>query len=101
MAINRNTTFRADDMSFMDNDSGFSQQDQNKVKKAVKLIFSPLKGLAKGLVDQAVDNNLKDLDDAKVQEKALALENVIRNIEGKSIKKVIVVKNKIVNIVAI
>ena len=43
----------------------------------------------------------KDLDDASVQEKALALENVIRNIEGKTIKKVIVVKNKIVNIVAI
>ncbi len=43
----------------------------------------------------------KDLDDEKVKEIAFQQEGVIRNIEGKEIKKVIVVKNKIVNIVAI
>lgn len=42
-----------------------------------------------------------DLDDETVKEIALKQEGVIRNIEGKSIKKIIVVKNKIVNIVAI
>ena len=43
----------------------------------------------------------KDLDDEAVKEIALKQEGVIRNIEGKEIKKIIVVKNKIVNIVAI
>ena len=42
-----------------------------------------------------------DLDDETVKEIALKQEGVIRNIEGKSIKKIIVVRNKIVNIVAI
>ena len=41
----------------------------------------------------------KDADDEIVKEKALALEGVVRNIEGKKIIKVIVVKNRIVNIV--
>ncbi|MFA6755063.1 MAG: leucine--tRNA ligase [Bacilli bacterium] len=43
----------------------------------------------------------KDLDDEKVKEVAFASENVKKNIEGKTIKKVIVVKNRIVNIVVI
>ena len=43
----------------------------------------------------------KDEDDEIVKKYALEVENVKRNIEGKEIKKVIVVKNKIVNIVAI
>ena len=41
----------------------------------------------------------KDADDEVVKEKALALEGVVRNIEGKKIVKIIVVKNRIVNIV--
>ncbi|MCR5309672.1 MAG: leucine--tRNA ligase [Bacilli bacterium] len=41
----------------------------------------------------------KDADDEIVKEKALALEGVVRNIEGKKIIKIIVVKNRIVNIV--
>ena len=41
----------------------------------------------------------KDADDEIVKEKALALEGVARNIEGKKIVKIIVVKNRIVNIV--
>ena len=36
-----------------------------------------------------------------VKKYAFEVENVIRNIEGKEIKKIIVVKNKIVNIVAV
>ena len=42
-----------------------------------------------------------DLDDEAVKEIALSQEAVIRHTEGKQIKKIIVVKNKIVNIVAI
>ena len=43
----------------------------------------------------------KDLDDEKVKELAFESQNVKKFIDGKNIKKVIVVKNKIVNIVAI
>ena len=43
----------------------------------------------------------KDEDDEVVKKYAFELENVQNNIAGKEIKKVIVVKNKIVNIVAI
>ena len=42
-----------------------------------------------------------DLDDKEVEDIALNLEAIKRHTEGKTIKKVIVVKNKIVNIVAI
>ena len=43
----------------------------------------------------------KDEDDDVVKNTAFEVENVKHNLEGKEIKKVIVVKNKIVNIVAI
>lgn len=42
----------------------------------------------------------KDAPQADVEKKALALENVARQLEGREIKKVIVVPNRIVNIVA-
>jgi leucyl-tRNA synthetase len=42
----------------------------------------------------------KDSPDEAVKEVALKLENVARQLEGKEIKKIIVVKNRIVNIVA-
>lgn len=42
----------------------------------------------------------KDAPQADVEAKALALENVARQLEGKQIKKIIVVPNRIVNIVA-
>lgn len=42
----------------------------------------------------------KDIEDAKLQEIALDLEGVKRHTEGKTIRKVIIVKGKIVNIVA-
>lgn len=41
----------------------------------------------------------KDMEDEKVKEIALSQENVIKFVEGREIKKIIVVKNKIVNIV--
>lgn len=42
----------------------------------------------------------KDLDDKEVESLALSLDIVKKHLEGKSVRKVIVVKNKIVNIVA-
>ena len=41
----------------------------------------------------------EDMEDEKVKEIALSQENVIKFTEGHEIKKIIVVKNKIVNIV--
>lgn len=43
----------------------------------------------------------KEISDDELKEKCFSLENVKRQIEGKEIKKVIIVKGKIVNIVAI
>jgi leucyl-tRNA synthetase len=42
----------------------------------------------------------KDADKSVAEAEALKLENVARQIEGKTIKKIIVVPNRIVNIVA-
>ena len=42
-----------------------------------------------------------DMEEEELKKFALEQEGVQRNIEGKEIKKIIVVKNKIVNIVAI
>lgn len=53
-----------------------------------------------GKVRDTIEVN-KDEDDEKVKEIALSSENIKRNLEGKTIKKIIVVKNKIVSIVAI
>ena len=43
----------------------------------------------------------KEISDDELKEKCFALENIKRQIEGKEIKKIIIVKGKIVNIVAI
>ncbi len=43
----------------------------------------------------------KEISDDELKEKCFSLENIKRQIEGKEIKKVIIVKGKIVNIVAI
>ena len=42
----------------------------------------------------------KDAPQADIEKKAFELENVARQLEGKEIKKIIVVPNRIVNIVA-
>jgi leucyl-tRNA synthetase len=42
----------------------------------------------------------RDLPEGEVREKALALPNVVKHLEGKTVRKVIVVPGKIVNIVA-
>ena len=63
----------------------------NTVEMAVQ-VNGKLRGTIKVNVDE---------DDEKVKAYALEVENVKRNMEGKELKKIIVVKNKIVNIVAI
>ena len=43
----------------------------------------------------------KDLPDEKIKELALQQEGVQRHVEGKQIKKIIIVKNKIINLVVV
>ena len=50
--------------------------------------------------DVAGETGAADAEEAKIQEQALQLENVQHQLEGKTVRKVIVVKGKVVNIVA-
>ena len=67
-----------------------------------KLVLSKVKIAVQvnGKLRDTIEVN-KDASDDEVKNLALESNNVKRNIEGKTIKKIIVVKNKIVNIVAI
>ena len=70
--------------------------DESKlVKTTVKMAVS-VNGKLRDTIEVALD-----LDNAEVEKIALASEAVQRHTDGKTIKKIIVVKNKIVNIVAI
>lgn len=64
------------------------------VKSEVELVVQ-VNGKLRGRLSIAVDT-----DNETVEAEAMALENVVKHIEGKTIRKVIVVKNKLVNIVA-
>ncbi len=70
--------------------------DANKIALDTVKIAVSVNGKLRATLDVA-----KDLDDEELKKLAFANEAVIRHIEGKEIKKVIVVKNKIINIVAI
>ena len=70
--------------------------DESKLHSSNVTIAVSVNGKLRGTIEIA-----KDSDDEEVKKAAFELENVKRQIEGKEIKKVIVVKNKIVNIVAI
>ncbi|MDY4848777.1 MAG: leucine--tRNA ligase [Bacilli bacterium] len=65
------------------------------VNKNVKIAVS-VNGKLRATLEMAIDS-----DEESVKEKAMKLDGVLRHIEGKQIKKIIFVKNKILNIVAI
>ncbi len=70
--------------------------DETKlVANTVKIAVS-VNGKLRATIDAAIDE-----DEEKLKAEALSLEGVKRHTEGKQIKKIIVVKNKIINIVAI
>ena len=58
-------------------------------------VIAQINGKVRGKFDMPVGSS-----DDELKEKALALQNVQRQLEGKEIKKIIVVKGKVVNIVA-
>ncbi|CAG0998386.1 partial Leucine--tRNA ligase, partial [Anaerolineae bacterium] len=68
--------------------------DPAKIATSTVEIVLQVNGKVRSKMEAAVD-----LDDAAVQAAALADEVVRRNVEGKQVVRVIVVKNKIVNIV--
>ena len=61
MALNKNTTFNPDDMSFMD--PGMSSSDRSSLSKAMKFIFKPIKGMAKAAFKD-LTKDMDNLDDA-------------------------------------
>ncbi|MCR4879889.1 MAG: leucine--tRNA ligase [Bacilli bacterium] len=69
--------------------------DENKLKKdTVKMAIS-INGKLRATIEVPLD-----MDEEGVKEIAAKEENVLRHLEGKDIKKIIFVKNKIMNIVA-
>lgn len=70
--------------------------DETKLHSNSVTIAVSVNGKLRGTIEVE-----KDSDDEVVKAAAFEIENVKRQIEGKEIKKVIIVKNKIVNIVAI
>lgn len=64
------------------------------VDKTVTIVVQ-VNGKVRGKFEAAAD-----AEEAKIQEQALQLENVQHQLEGKTVRKVIVVKGKVVNIVA-
>ena len=70
--------------------------DESKLKKDTVKMAVSVNGKLRATIEVALD-----LDEEKLKELAFAEEGVKRHTEGKEIKKVIVVKNKIINIVAI
>ena len=58
-------------------------------------VIAQINGKVRGKFDMPVGSS-----DDELKEKALALQNVQRQLEGKEVKKIIVVKGKVVNIVA-
>ncbi len=68
--------------------------DESKTQNATVTIAISVNGKLRGTIEV-----VKDSDDEEVKALALEVENVKRQLEGKEIRKIIVVKNKIVNIV--
>ncbi len=70
--------------------------DESKIVLSTIQIAVSVNGKLRATLDVALD-----MDEEELKKLALANEAIIRHTEGKEIKKIIVVKNKIINIVAI
>lgn len=70
--------------------------DSTKLVKSNVMVAVQINGKLRGTIEVPLD-----MDDEELKAIALELENVKKHCEGKQIKKIIIVKNKIVNIVAI
>ena len=68
--------------------------DEKKIASSTVSISVSVNGKFRGVLEVK-----KDIDDKELEAMALELETVQRQMEGKQVRKVIVVKNKIINIV--
>ncbi len=68
--------------------------EEDKLVEDTKSIAVQVNGKVRGLIEIATDE-----DEESIKKKALEVDNVKKNLEGKEIVKVIVIKGKIVNIV--
>ena len=68
--------------------------DEEKAREEQLTIVLQVNGKVRSRIEVSAD-----VDDSELQELALADDKVLRFVEGKSVKKVIVVKKKLVNIV--
>jgi leucyl-tRNA synthetase len=69
--------------------------DESLTRDAVVTMGIQVNGKLRGDIEVA-----REAPEAEVREKALAVPNVAKHLEGKTVRKVIVVPGKIVNIVA-
>ena len=76
-------------------DEAWPQGDAKLAEDNVVTLAVQICGKMRGTIEMP-----KDAPQADIEKKAFELENVARQLEGKEIKKIIVVPNRIVNIVA-
>ena len=75
-------------------ESSWPEYDETKIIEDTQKIAVQVNGKVRGTIEITLDE-----DETSIKEKALNDENVLRHTSGKEIIKVIVIKNKIVNIV--
>ena len=75
-------------------ESSWPEYDEAKIVEETQKIAVQVNGKVRGTIEITLDE-----DETSIKEKALNDENVLRHTSGKEIIKVIVIKNKIVNIV--
>ena len=69
--------------------------DENKIVEDTKEIAVQVNGKVRATISILVDE-----DEESIKNKALACENVQRHLEGLNVQKILVIKNRIVTIVA-
>ena len=75
-------------------ESNWPEADESKLVVSTMTIGVQVNGKLRGTIDINVDE-----DEESIKKKAMEVENVSKFIEGHDIVKIIVIKNKIVNIV--
>jgi leucyl-tRNA synthetase len=75
-------------------DTAWPEADDDQLQEENVTIAVQVNGKLRGTVELP-----KDSDDKTVETAALALSNVVSAIKGKSVRKVIVVPNRIINVV--
>ena len=75
-------------------ESNWPEADESKLEVSTMTIGVQVNGKLRGTIDISVDE-----DEESIKTKAMEVENVSKFLEGHDIVKVIVIKNKIVNIV--